>query len=132
MKDITKTATKQPNLFIIIMAFLFVGMSTQYSSISSCTTNQFYNYISHSCETCPFNNMYPSPIDKTFCNCSNASYPNINSFGFMSASSCLNLTAGQVLQNNEVAMLYGRNGGPLGTVSPQPCGGGSYPNAERT
>lgn len=100
MKDITKTVTKQSNLFIIIIAFLFLGVSLQYSSISSCTANQFYNYISHNCETCPFNNMYPSTIDKTFCNCSNTSYPNTNSFGFMSSTSCLNLSAGQVLQNN--------------------------------
>lgn len=96
MKDITKTASKPRNLSIIIMTFFFIEISIQYASLSSCAANQFYNYISHNCETCPFNNMYPSTVDKTFCNCSNTSYPNPNSFGFMSASSCLNFSAGQV------------------------------------
>ena len=70
---------------IILCLVLLVPGTHLYTSPSSCSS--LYNYLTHSCQTCPANTAISTDIG--FCNCTGQYYPNPQSIGFMHSQSCL-------------------------------------------
>lgn len=88
----TLPSSQSPTFQALILALL-ISLSACYSSPSSCSSSQFYNYFSYACESCPNSNTARSALDVSYCNCSASSYPNPLSIGFKHLTSCLPLNA---------------------------------------
>lgn len=74
---------------VLIVLLILVLPTQQYTSPSSCNSStNFYNYLTHNCQTCP-NRTAPSTLDITYCNCTSPYYANPDSIGFMSSDACL-------------------------------------------
>lgn len=75
---------------VVIIIISLIGLCQSYSS-PNCNSSSYYNILSLSCTTCPSNTIV-SPLDNTYCNCSNTFYKNPSIIGFNYASSCLPIT----------------------------------------
>lgn len=109
--------------FILSLTF-FIVSSTSFQSASECS--QLYNYLTHTCESCPSNTQITS--DNTYCNCTPPFYPNINVIGFMANNSCTDLGI-TLASTNSIIVLYDADG----TLNPSEvtCVD-SYPNQNKT
>lgn len=106
----------------LLIFCLFSQTNSLVADAASCTgSQQYFNFINFTCDTCPSSSQQRS--SPTFCNCTHGYYKNISIVGFQADGSCLSTS------NSSIHLLNHKNG----SVADENLNcTNSYPNAERT